>query len=480
MLLSKLLYQLLKLKIMKKIFLYGLFLIGVTLFPSCEDFLDKEPPLYFTEEEVFTDPVRLESAVNGLYLGLKSQYSLGGKMFAIVDNIGDDFINVAGNGYELTFTYDMKVTLDRQESYELWRYTYLAINRCNVFLKNIEAHKETAGANYDRYVAEAKFVRALGYYYLHQIYTMPYVINPNAKSVVLRLQAEESLENNDLARASSEEVLNQILQDLSASSALLTGSGTEEYVVRATQAAAEALKQRIYMLKGEWDNAIAAGEKITGYTLTDDIVSVFRTPYVTSENIFSLPFDATNRPGQQYATGYFYIGGRSDEIDVSTGIAGINGYGNPKDARISGLTNIGDGGRLLVKYTSSTYVDWLPVFRYAETLLNLSEACFNKGDEARALALLKQVRTRSLAPADDELNLDALSGDALKTAIINERRLEFLGEGIRGLDILRRGETFVKQPGTAYELVVKPEAGTNGYIWPIPQFERANNKLIED
>ncbi|MDR2388922.1 MAG: RagB/SusD family nutrient uptake outer membrane protein [Tannerellaceae bacterium] len=466
---------------MKKIFLYGLFLSGVALFPSCEDFLEKEPPLYFTEEEVFSDPDRLDLAVNGLYLGIKSQYALGGKIFVIVDNIGDDLINVANNGYELTFTYDMKVDLARQESYELWRYTYLAINRVNVFLKNIEENKEVAGANYNRYVAEAKFIRALGYYYLHQIYTMPYVINPNAKSVVLRLQAEESLENNNLARSSSEEVLNQILQDLSASGDLPVGSGTEEYIVRATQAAAEALRQRIYLLKGEWNNAIAAGEKITGYTLANDITSIFKAPYITSENIFSLPFDATNRPGQQYATGYYYIGGRSNEIDAKTGIISINGYGIPQDARIAELTALNsDGGTLLTKYTSSTYIDWLPIFRYAEILLNSAEAYFNTGNEAQALALLKQVRTRSIAPENDIINLDALSGNALKTAIINEKRLEFLGEGQRALDILRRGETFVKQPGSAYELIVTPEANTNGYIWPIPQFERANNKLIED
>ncbi|MDR1646232.1 MAG: RagB/SusD family nutrient uptake outer membrane protein [Tannerellaceae bacterium] len=465
---------------MNKMFLYSLFLLSITIFSSCEDFLEKEPPLYFTENEVFSDPNRLEAAVNGLYLGIKSQYALGGKVFVIVDNIGDDFINVANNGYELTFTYDMKVTLDRQESYELWRYTYLAINRCNTFLKNIEANREAAGANYDRYVAEAKFVRALGYYYLHQIYTMPYVINPNAKSVVLRLDAEGSLENNNLARSSSTEVLDQILQDLSASDALPTGVGTEEFIVRATQAAAEALRQRIYLVKGEWDNAIASGSKITGYTLADDIVSIFRAPYITSEHIFSLPFDATNRPGGQYATGYYYIGGKSNHIDVVAGIVSIPGYGNPKDARIAGLTNINDGGKFLAKYTNSTYIDWLPIFRYAEVLLNSAEAHFNKGEEAQALALLKQVRTRSLAPADDELNLDGLTGNALKTAIINERRLELLGEGVRGLDILRRGETFYKQPGTDYQLIVEPEKGINGYIWPIPQFERSNNKLIED
>jgi hypothetical protein len=468
---------------MKKIFLYGLFLVGALIFPSCEDFLEKDPPLYLTEEDIYTDPDRLELAVNGLYLAIKSQYALGGKVFVIVDNIGDDLINVASNGYELTFTYNMKVDLARQENYELWRYAYLAINRVNGFLANLEENKETAGANYDRYVAEAKFLRALGYYYLHQIYTTPYAIDPNAKSVVLRLQNEESLENNDLARASSTEVLDQILLDLSASGALPAGNGLEktEYLVRATQGAAEALRQRIYLLKGEWENVIASGEKITGYTLADHIVSIFRSPYTTSENIFSLPFDATNRAGQQYAVGYYYIGGRSNEVDAGAGIISIDGYGNPKDARISELINVTDKDQyLLTKYTNSTYTDWLPIFRYAEVLLNSAEAYFNTGNEAQARELLKQVRARSLDPADDELNLDALGGDALRTAIYNERRLEFLGEGQRGLDILRRGETFVKQPGTIYELIVEPEAGVNGYIWPIPQFERANNKLIVD
>jgi tetratricopeptide (TPR) repeat protein len=156
------------------------------------------------------------------------------------------------------------------------------------------------------------------------------------------------------------------------------------------------------------------------------------------------------------------------------------GYGNEKDARIAGLTTLPEGGAFLTKYTSTTYEDWLPVFRYAEVLLNLSESYYNKGNYAEALSLLKRVRSRSLSPADDELSLDGLTGDALREAIYNERRLEFLGEGIRAFDILRRGETFVKQQGTVYELIVTPSAGINGYIWPIPRVERAQNKLIVD
>ncbi|MDR2860167.1 MAG: RagB/SusD family nutrient uptake outer membrane protein [Mediterranea sp.] len=467
---------------MKKIALYGLFLYGLSLFAGCNsDFLEKEPPLYVTEQDVFTDASRLDANVNSLYAGLKSQYSLGGKCFGIIDNIGEDFINISGNGYELMYTYQAVVGIGIQENYEFWRYTYLALNRVNTFLKNIEIYKEYVGNNYDKYIAEAKFVRALGYYYLHQLYTMPYVINPNAKSVPLRLQAEADIFNNDLARASSQEVLEQILLDLSASGALpVRNSNAEEFVTRATQGAAEALRMRIYILRGEWDKAIESGNKITGYSLVDNITSLFKAPYITSENIFSMPFDATNRPSSQYANGYFYINGKSDVIDTKDGIVSIDGYDNMNDVRINTFTTIPNGGRVFTKYTSSTYLDWMPVFRYAEVLLNLAEAHYNKGEYDKAISYLKQVRQRSLSDEDDTLNIDALTGDALKTAIYNERRLEFMGEGMRGFDILRRGETIVKQRGEPDELIVTPSQGINGYIWPIPQTERAQNHLIED
>jgi tetratricopeptide (TPR) repeat protein len=468
---------------MKKIFIYGL-LAGAGLLNSCSsDFLEKEPPLYFSESEVWSTAEGIAGNVNSLYGGLKSQYALGGKIWVISDNIGEDFVNVSGNGYELDNTYNARVSQATQENYETWRYVYLAINRANVFLKNLEDNKDVAGSKAAQYEAEAKFVRALGYFYLHVFYTMPYVIDPNAKSVVLRLQAETEFANNDLARSSSTEVLNQIMKDLEGASALPSGSGSTEFVTHATQGAAEALKQRVYLVRGEWDNAIASGEKIKsmGYSLADDVASVFTSPYITTENIFSLPFDQTNYPGGQYAVPYYYIGGRSDEIDAETGIVSKKGYGELTDARIAKLTNIPEGGRFLTKYTNNPYTDWLPIFRYAETLLNMAEAYANKGDNAKAIDCLKQVRSRSLSSSNDPLNIDGLTGDALKTAIYNERRLEFLGEGLRALDIFRRGETIVKRLGIAdEEWSIEPSKGTTGYIWPIPSNERAQNHAIED
>lgn len=105
-----------------------------------------------------------------------------------------------------------------------------------------------------------------------------------------------------------------------------------------------------------------------------------------------------------------------------------------------------DAKKKLVKFTDvATKLDWVPIFRYAETLLDLAECYANTtGGEGTAKELLKRVRYRSLPEDVDPLDIDALSGDGLKEAIYNEKRLEFIGEGIRGIDIIRRGENFVQ------------------------------------
>ena len=135
------------------------------------------------------------------------------------------------------------------------------------------------------------------------------------------------------------------------------------------------------------------------------------------------------------------------------------------------------GQDVLTKFTDkTTYLDWVPIYRYAETLLNLSECYYNTNQPGKAIAALKEVRRRSISADADPIDIDALSGDALKEAIYLERRAELVGEAIRATDIKRRCETFVKKKGTAAEFSCDPNS--SGYTWPIPTVETANNKAI--
>lgn len=118
------------------------------------------------------------------------------------------------------------------------------------------------------------------------------------------------------------------------------------------------------------------------------------------------------------------------------------------------------------------HLDYAPVIRYAEVLLNLAEAIARtSGVNERAVALLNAVRGRS-NPAGVYAEADFANADALIQAILTERRIELIGEGLRSIDIMRVGQTF---PAKGSVPAVPPSP--NNYIWPIPSGELAVNKL---
>ena len=448
---------------------------------GCSDFLDKSPELNLTDTDIYTSAERMDGAVKGVYTQIKEDF-IGAKAFACVENIGDDMINVSGNGYEALASYEMSVGMETQDNYESWEGAYTAINSANTVMAEIEAHKETAGNKYDQYISELKFCRALCYYYLNMLYAQPYLIDPQAKSVPLRLQAESGLENNDLARSTVTEVFNQILEDTKDYANLPASGGSYAGITRASQGAALMLRMRAYMGMDNWDEAIKAGEAVQGYALATGAASPFKSSSDCVESIFSFPMSSTNMGGgMQSSVPYFFYSGNSLVVDATSGIHSplYPDYNLSQDERISVLVGTANERTILKKFTDGqTYLDWVPIFRYAETLLNLAECYAMKGLDEQAVDALSKVRHRSIPEADDPLEVEALHGDALKQAVYLERRAEFIGETIRAIDIHRRGEDFVKRKGTSNEFTVTPT--TNGYIWPIPTVERANNHLITD
>jgi len=483
----------------KKLLKYSISLLLIfsmfLLYGCGEAFLHKDTPLSVSTSDIFTDPARIESTVLGLYGTLKMdadrQALLGGKMLVAFDNRGEDMINVSNNIASLYAVYLMTTGDANDECITFWRLAYRAINNANTFLEKIESARSLVGdANYALYVAEARFVRAMAYYYLCMMYSkQPYMLNPNARAVPLRLQAEINGKNNNLAASTVSEVFAAILEEIKDETitALPVASATYNAVTRATKGAALMLRVRVKMAMGNWDGAIADATAITGYSLTPTVKAPFSSPYCTSENIFSLPMAANNVPNTQNSYEEYYYG-TTNVMTVNMDAPGIiseAAYSQKGDARIANFVewNSAKGFHFLAKYTATQKSDWIPVFRYAETLLNLAECYAAKGgsSETQAQALLKQVRRRAIAEADDiikDADIEALTGENLKTAIYKERRLELIGEGIRGIDIVRRGESFPAK-GSGAQRVGAVSPSSANYMWPIPSSEKAINKLID-
>ena len=151
--------------------------------------------------------------------------------------------------------------------------------------------------------------------------------------------------------------------------------------------------------------------------------------------------------------------------DVSVAVTGSNGDGNEKmlsfvpGNKITGgiSTNKWDDNRMnppFVAAQRNSGMNW-PMLRMADVILMLAEVKAELG-ETDAVALVNQIRQRAFGSAG--YNIPALSGQALKDAVMKERKLELLGEGTRRWDMIRSGTFSERAIGVQQEMA----AMTNG------------------
>lgn len=477
--------------------------IAVGVFSCQTDKLNPVPQTSISDLVAFNTPDRISLQVNNLYTSVKSGNFLGGRYQIYGDIRADDFLNRTSNGVTGYSVWNHTITETSQnDDINLWTAAYAAINQINVFLKGMDDNKgkfvpPTFAPDYattaQQYIGEAYLLRGLAYHCLLQFYARPYIDGSGSQlGLPLRLNAEKNSLNNNLARSTVSDIYTQIISDLDLAeqNLPLTYSTQTLNVTRAHRNTAIALKTRVYLTKGDYANVITEANKIVSasapfvassgvaHALQANVNSVFTSPQETLESILSMPFTAQNTPGTQNQLGFYYRS--SGGSNAGGGEYSLNGAGvladpafSATDARRTNFVYKVGTEFFLGKYPSGTpYIDKAPVIRYAEVLLNLSEAIARttSGVDARALALLNAVRTRStggagtLAPPDNA---------TLLANIATERRIEFLGEGLRNSDIMRLNLSF---PGKG-AIAALPNTSSK-YAWPIPITELQTNTLI--
>lgn len=470
---------------------------------SCnKDLLTPVPQTSITDATAFDTPERVLNQVRSMYQGLKNGNFYGGRYQVYGDIRGEDFINETTNLVTGADVWSLNPAGTSQNSVKnLWSQAYFTINLCNLFIDGMAA-KGTAvvGAPLsNNYLGEARLLRALSYYSLLQLYARPFADGNGSKpGLPLRLTGIKGSGSSDLARSTVAAVYAQILLDLNFAEANLPPmyASNELNTTRAHRNTAIALKTRVYLSMQDYANVIVEGAKLAPQavmpfkaltnvpdSLQPNIATVFTT-YNTTESIFSLPMTTTagDFPGTQNQLGFYFIRngtalGSAEYSLNPAGIVGNPGWGN-NDARKTALVfpfNNAAGKKFVAKYqVASPYTDYPPVLRYSEVLLNYAEALArtNAGVNAKALALLAAVRLRS----DPSATFVAITTQQqLIDAILLERRIEFLGEGLRNIDLMRLLQTIPAKGSVAAK-----SPSETGYIWPISSDEIALNKLMTD
>ena len=448
------------------------FIIAFSLLSSCKKILDEKPISSFAENTAFTTPERVELALYGVYDAAQSGfyagnvirgYPFGAANVAQGDMRGEDMLNQA---QFYAFTYEATYNNTSPNNGFMWQTLYALINIANL---TIEGTKTAASNNVitaaiaTQYEAECRFMRALAHHELVINFSRPYADGNGSKlGIIWRdfgINSEATVQRaRQQKRSTVAENYTKILEDLDFAEANLPVSifdskGVQIKTYRASKAAAIALKTRIKLHMQDWAGVIAEGAKLVpatapfvspigAWTLTASPDGPF-TNNLSSESIFSIRNDANDNPGSNGALanmlGSPTLNGRG-LVRVSP-IA----YNLPRwrcdDLRRS-LMLVQDGRSYYVhKYRD--YVNWsdaTPQIRYAEVLLNVAEAEARNaaGVSAKALQLLNAVRNRAVPNPANQYNIaDFANKNELIGAILQERRIEFLGEGKRWSDIHR-------------------------------------------
>lgn len=460
---------------------------------GCESFLDKNPQGELTQASFPVTASDALLATNGAYATLRSGGFNAGT-FPLTDIMSDD-ANKGSNPGDAAATigvYDnFTFTTTGEGLASWWASLYEGVKRANVvILKVPEIDMDVTLRN--RYVGEAKFLRALYYFDLVRAWGGVPIITVLSPATTLPRNSKEEV------YAQIEEDLLYAIENLTEKDALpATDAG------RATKGAARGLLAKVYLFKGDFVNA----EK---YAL--DVINSLKYGL---EPVFT---NANDVAGEQGVESVFEIGAFAAESESGNQFANVQGVrGNPNrgwgfnrpsvnlrasfetdDPRLKGtiidlgdvldgVTIAGDGTTPdVTKDAQGNTIEiecynrkvWTPgedvasqfghnrrILRYADVLLIAAEALNENNKPTDALVYLNMVRARARQGNAAILpDITVTDKNGLRDLILTERRHELALEGHRFWDLVRTNKA-VSVLGTLGFQSGKHE------LFPIPQSE---------
>lgn len=459
-------------------------LFGAT---SCSDLLT-ENPRSLAVENFFQTAAEVESAVNAAFTPLRAtNYSV----YETSLECQSDYTGGRGSWaplHEFQGLNDANIT----RVAGLWDAFYLSIRNANLVIRHAPNGKSISQADKDRYVGEARFLRAFNYFQLVR----------NWAGVPLK--KEDNMDDADVKRASVEEVYSLIVSDLTAAETVLPE--TPSVAGRPTRWAAKTLLADVYLHLSKFAEArdkaaeVIQSNKFSLVPVTtkaDFQVKVWGPELVsTSEEIFFLKYTRQTGQGNYMLwvanhpdTKLFNFGGAYVlYADVTS--AYYTSWNNA-DIRKSlwDKINFGLGPNTLV---SSRFTDQAavgqngagnddPVYSYSDVLLIYAEASSRAGNgpTAAGMEALNQVHRRAYgkapgAAAAVDYKVADYTAETFLDLVLQERSYEFQLEGKRWLDL--------KRTGRVKDVILAATGKTMAdkhLLWPIPVSEMNYNKALD-
>lgn len=474
---------------------------GILAINSCDTKdLELTNPNALSPETFFKTKNQVQSAVNACYANLQTRGLYARHIFFALDLMAQEAKGnpqLEGNKVPFSnFTFD--ASSDIIQFY--WETCFLGISKTNFVLDNEEKIQALPNSiltqeQKNKFLGEAHFLRA--YYY--------FLLVPRFGD--LPIYTTQTTEGK--ARSPKEDVYKLIEADLDFASKNLL-SKTVEDKGRATKEAAFAYMGKVLLYQKKYDEALAAFNKVTGFSLESNFYNNFMDETEHGpESIFEIEYDETlgvgdkwgsdtagdgvaesTLRGQEYGNlGWFNVYPSDDLLDEYE--TGDKRFGETFYVPGSKY-NKGNNTMTAANFTSSAGIrraGWkkyqnyykrtdenldssinFKVMRYSDVLLMKAECESLRagGVQSTAIGYINEVRFR----ADVPLLATTLTKDQVFTALVHERKVELAGEQVRFDDIIRWGIASTELTGTGFQ-VGKSE------LWPIPNRETSSNPNIK-
>ena len=269
---------------MKKIIIYlATMLLAAMTFTGCYD-LETYPGDKVNEGTFYKTGDHAHQGLMGIYGMLRLNEAYGYQF--CFDHLGDI---AYGYNYYMMF---LATYTDRDGTIQAhWQTFYDGIHRVNTFIRSVKGMRGIiTDEQINEYVAEAKFLRAMFYFSLTDLFGgVPYYDEST--------NVNEEFMNLKQPRSSLEEVRAHILEDLDEAIKYLPVEHAASDYGRATIGAAYALRGKVHLYDKEWQSAINDFEEIVynksnnyGYALDDDYARVFKlyNGAKSPETVFSI------------------------------------------------------------------------------------------------------------------------------------------------------------------------------------------------
>lgn len=473
-----------------------LMLSAVLAAGACQD-LTEVPADFVGPDNFYQNQADALAAVNSAYasfINLPSPFSSDqylGRNFWMLVEYPTEYVTSrlsAGNERSQIGTFHPQLFSSTHTYLELyWAAAYAGINRANAVIGRVPGIENMDATRREQVVAEAKFLRALHYYWLAGMFG----------GVPLKLEETNTISDDGLPRATVEETYAQIEKDLTEAAAVLPDAWPANDWGRATRGAALMLLGKAYLHSAQAFGITANHQKAMD---TFRLVQGMNYSLVSGAQYGSL-FDGSNERASEIIWSFQNVrvdglGGQMTEWFTPNPSPNVSGPGeqnqfqaerpfydsyDTNDVRKDGtwLTSFTSGTRVITwAWTSGIqtasnygstgpavrkYLDWgavedgaeapdYVILRYADVLLSLAEVINEvSGPTQEAYDLVNQVRTRAglgSLPA-------GLSKDDFRNAVFLERKYEFAME-LHGVFDMRRNWNWAKSRVEAHMAMARP------------------------